>query len=69
MSRCDYRMLADVVIEELNPSDSDDAEVSICINAVRRIAAYVRTLPCQCASGDDEMPCARCQVLGTREQP
>src|SRR6516165_2483996 len=69
MSRCDYRMLADVVIEELNPSDGEDAEVSICIDAVRYVAAYVRSLPCQCASGDGEMPCARCQVLGTREQP
>ena len=59
-ARCDYRTLADAVIETLNPPDGDEAEVSLCITAVERIGAYVQSLPCTCV---DE-PCGRCAALG-----
>jgi hypothetical protein len=64
MNRCDYRLLADAVIEHLNPPDGDEAEVSICVTAVENIAAYVGSLPCACAPGYDDEPCGRCTALG-----
>lgn len=63
--RCGYRMLADAVIEKLNPPDVDAGEVGICISAIADIAAYVARLPCLCIPGDDDAgPCGRCAVLG-----
>ncbi len=64
--RCGYRMLADAVIEYLNPPDGDDAEVAICISAVETIASYVASLPCACTPGYDGEPCRRCAALGMR---
>jgi hypothetical protein len=61
---CDYRLLADAVIEHLNPPDDDVAEVSLCITAVKRAAAYVASLPCTCEPGYDHEPCARCNAIG-----
>ena len=66
-NRCDYRMLADMVIERLNPSDGDAAEVDICETAIANIANYVQSLPCTCIPGDDE-PCGRCAALGQRHR-
>ena len=54
MNRCDYRLLADTVIEKLNPSDGDEAEVAICVDAIERIAAYVASLPCICTLTGEE---------------
>jgi hypothetical protein len=62
--RCDYRLLADAVEEHLNPPDGDEAEVSLCMNAVEQIADFVRSLPCTCAPGYDDEPCGRCRALG-----
>ena len=66
-NRCDYRMLADMVIERLNPPDGDAAEVDICESAIAKIANYVDSLPCTCTPGDDE-PCGRCAALGQRHR-
>ncbi|KPM55770.1 hypothetical protein ACG83_10885 [Frankia sp. R43] len=67
---CEYRMVADLVIDRLNPPDSDFAEVSIVSEAIERLASYVEKLPCTCLAdaappelGD---PCERCRVLGRR---
>ena len=64
-SRCEYRLLADCVIEQLNPPDGEDAEVSICMDAVERIVTYVTGQPCACA-GDPARygVCPRCRALG-----
>lgn len=64
--RCDYRLLADAVEQELNPPDGDEAEVSLCIDAVTRIAEFVRSLPCSCTPEGvaDGEPCGRCAALG-----
>jgi hypothetical protein len=62
--RCDYRLLADSVIDKLNPRDGDEAEVALCIAAVDRIAAYVTSLPCTCKPGPEDGPCGRCAALG-----
>jgi hypothetical protein len=64
MNRCSYRMLADAVIEHLNPPDGDEAEEGICITAVENVAAYVGSLPCVCTPGYDDEPCSRCSALG-----
>ena len=61
---CDYRLLADAVIEHLNPGDDDAAEVAICIDAIASIAAYVESLPCTCEPGYDNEPCGRCAARG-----
>ena len=61
---CDYRLLADAVLEHLNPPGDDVAEVAICVSAVERIAGYVRSLPCTCGPGYDYPPCGRCAVVG-----
>jgi hypothetical protein len=66
-NRCDYRMLADTVIERLNPPDGDAAEVDICETAIANIANYVESLPCTCTPGHDE-PCGRCAALGQRHR-
>ena len=64
--RCGYRLLADAVCDSLNPPDLDEAEVAICIEAVDRITAYVKGLPCDCTPEmvADGEPCERCAVLG-----
>jgi hypothetical protein len=59
-----YRLLADAVIARLNPRDGDEAEVSLLIAAVARIAAYVQSLPCTCKPGPYDGPCGRCAALG-----
>lgn len=64
--RCGYRLLADAVIEHLNPPDGDEAEIGICISAVAAVADYVRSMPCTCAPGCDDEPCGRCAALGQR---
>jgi hypothetical protein len=64
MNRCGYRLLADAVIEQLNPPDGDEAEVGICITAIEGIAAYVASLPCTCKPGPEDGPCGRCNALG-----
>ena len=64
--RCDYRLLADAVVAKLNPGDGDEAEVSLCIQAVERVAAYAASLPCTCTPGYDDGPCGRCAALGQR---
>jgi hypothetical protein len=63
---CDYRLLADAVEDELNPADGDESEVSLCIGAVKRIAEFVRSLPCSCTPEGvaDGEPCGRCAALG-----
>ena len=63
---CDYRLLADAVIEHLNPPDGDEAEVGICITAIEQIADFVQSLICSCSRMDDDEPCPRCSVLGQR---
>lgn len=69
IDRCDYRLLADAVIEYLNPPDGEEAEVAICIEAVRSVAEFAGSLICSCARIDadptlvDER-CPRCAVLG-----
>lgn len=64
MDRCDYRMLADAVIGELNPRDGDEAEVALCIAAVERAAEFIRSQTCACQPGDETGPCDRCAALG-----
>lgn len=59
-----YRMLADVIGEELNTFDDQEGEAGVCIEAIREIAEYVRSLPCTCVPGYDGEPCRRCRVLG-----
>jgi hypothetical protein len=62
--RCGYRMLADKAIEQLNPPDGDAAEVSLCMDAIDRAAAYIKAQPCYCVAGYDDAPCGRCAALG-----
>ena len=63
----DYWTLRDLIIDRLNPPDSDYAEIHIMCEAVRRAAELIEAIPCACteaaASGEDD-PCPRCQVLG-----
>lgn len=40
--RCEYRMLADAVIEHLPVRDGDEAEVGLCVQAVRRVGDALR---------------------------
>lgn len=47
-----------------NPRDDDVAVNSILIDAVLGAAAYIASLPCTCAPGDDDGPCDRCSALG-----
>jgi hypothetical protein len=67
MDRCDYRMLADAVIEHLNPPDGDEAEVAICISAIQDIAGFAASLICSCARIEDGGRCPRCAVLGQHQ--
>jgi len=61
---CEYRMLADAVVEHLGPRDGDEAEVALCITAVERAGKFIASLPCTCKPGYDDDPCGRCSVLG-----
>ncbi|ONH58369.1 hypothetical protein CcI49_23220 [Frankia sp. CcI49] len=67
---CEYRMIADTVIERLNPPDSDVAEVAIVLESIAHLADYVEKLPCTCPpdAAPPELgdPCDRCRVLGRR---
>jgi hypothetical protein len=61
---CAYRMLADTVVERLNPRDGDEAEVSLCMAAVENAAAFIEAQPCYCLADYPDIPCPRCRVLG-----
>ena len=65
--RCDYRMLADKVIERLNPPDSDEAEVALLMHALDVAADYITDQPCFCDQEPD-LPCFRCSALGQRHR-
>jgi hypothetical protein len=41
-NRCEYRTLADAVIENLPTSDGDSAEVSLCVDAVDAVGEALR---------------------------
>jgi hypothetical protein len=43
-NRCDYRMLADAVIENFPTSDGDAAEVTLCVDAVHSVGEALRVL-------------------------
>lgn len=67
---CDYRSLADHVIDKLNPRDGEESELYLCEEAITIIADYVNSLPCTCAPGAFEHyvdPCGRCYALGRAE--
>jgi hypothetical protein len=64
-ARCDYRMLADKVIERFNPPDGDEAEVALLMLALDVAADYVEDRPCACGREPD-LPCFRCSALGRR---
>jgi hypothetical protein len=63
----DYWTLRDLIIDKLNPPDSDFAEIHIMCTAIEDATALIEAIPCVCteaaASGEDD-PCPRCQVLG-----
>jgi hypothetical protein len=61
--RCDYRMLADKVIERLNPPDGDEAEVALLMLALDVAADYITDQPCFC-DREPDLPCFRCSALG-----
>jgi hypothetical protein len=63
---CEYRMLADKVRILLNPSDGDEAEVSILMTAAEHAQAYIESQPCTCTPAGlaDQLPCPRCAALG-----
>jgi hypothetical protein len=63
-ARCDFRLLADTIIDQLNPPDGDDAEVAICMRAIARVAEFARSQPCTCPRRPAADPCDRCAVLG-----
>ncbi len=69
--RCEYRMVADLVENKLNPPDDDVAEVAVVMDAIERITTFVESLPCTCPAEaalpePDEDPCGRCAALGRR---
>lgn len=41
-NRCEYRMLADAVVEHLPTRDGDEAEVALCVQAVQRVGDALR---------------------------
>ena len=62
--RCEYRLVADLVNDRLNPPDHDYAEAAVVMEAIERIAVFVESLPCTCVADDEGEPCARCAALG-----
>ena len=66
--RCGYRILADKIVEEFNPPDGEESELSICFNAIEDAAAYIASQPCTCtlAMLADWDACPRCRALGRR---
>lgn len=68
-NRCDYRLLADKVAELLNPPDGEDAEVSICIDAIEQAAGYIVSQPCTCTREmvENWESCPRCAAIGRRD--
>ena len=62
--RCEYRLLADEILEALNPPGDDVAEVAVLISAVKHAAAVIGRLPCECGYGPDGATCGRCSALG-----
>lgn len=69
--RCEYRQLADVVVELFNPPDGESDEMSLCIEALTLAHAVLIDIPCTCTPDAidrnvmDE-PCRRCWGLGRR---
>jgi len=63
-----YRLLADHIIDQINPPDGDGSEESILMDAVEGLVAYVRDQPCLCGRLPDEESseesCDRCRALG-----
>lgn len=69
--RCEYRLLADEVIELFNPHDGETAEVDLCMQALREAHAALIEMPCSCTSAALDLnvmgpPCGRCRALGRR---
>jgi hypothetical protein len=64
--RCGYRLLADTVGDAFNVRDGDEAEVSLCMDAVEIARAYIQAQPCTCTLEmvADWEPCPRCHALG-----
>lgn len=62
--RCEYRILADEILEAFNPPGDDVAEVAILISAVKRAAGVIERLPCECGHGPAGAMCRRCSALG-----
>ena len=67
VNRCDYRMLADKVIERFNPPDIDEAEVAILMQALDVAADFITDRECFCDQEPD-LPCWRCSALGQRNR-
>lgn len=73
--RCEYRMLADAVIEHLDPRDGDEAEVALCITAVEDAAATLKAVREGTAGIIDRLEEAviaasiAAQLTGVRQQP
>ena len=69
--RCEYRLVADLINDKLNPPGDDVAEVAVLMDAVERIATFVESLPCTCPAGagppDYADSCGRCVALGRRQ--
>lgn len=66
----DYETLRDHIIDKLNPSDDDAAEVSILCAAIDQAVGYIEAQPCTCPAGTFEDygdPCPRCWALMRRE--
>lgn len=63
----DYWTLRDLIIDRLNPPDSDFAEIHIMCTAIEDAAELIESIPCACTPaarlGEDD-PCPRCQALG-----
>jgi len=67
VNRCDYRMLADKVIERFNPPDIDEAEVAILMQALDVAADFITDRECFC-DREPDLPCWRCSALGQRNR-
>jgi hypothetical protein len=63
---CEYRDVADRVIDLLNPPDSDEAESSLVTGAIERAVAFITSQPCTCPDVEffEEDACGRCDALG-----
>lgn len=62
-----YRYLADHIVAQLNPPETDEAEEAILAKAVTLCQEYIDGQPCTCPPGADTMdadPCLRCAAIG-----